>query len=110
MKLRDTVEVLTYPTTRDRGRDVPDYSQTPTAVAVPVFSVQPGPSTELVAQRSDATAVRWTVWAPPGSPFTDDSIVRYGGRVYQVDGEPQAWRSISGRLDHMVVALVSWEA
>ena len=109
---RSTITLLTYPTVSDRGRDVPDYTATPTETPVPGVDVQPGASTELVAQRREATAVRWSVYVPPASlptgvQVTEGSIVRVpGGEVCQVDGRPMAW--IEGSpLDHYLVALVA---
>lgn len=109
-----TVELLPYPLINDRGRLVPDLSQDPTPVPIRGVDLQPGASTELVAQRSDSTAVRWTVFVPPssipaGHSITEDSIIRVlGAEVCQVDGRPLAW--IDGSpLDHYVVALVAWE-
>lgn len=109
-----TVEVLTFPTTTDRGRDVPDFSADPTAVDVPGVDLQPGASAELVAQRRAGTSVRWTIYVPPaaipdGTVITEGSIIRVpSGEVCQVDGRPMAW--IDGSpLDHYLVALVAWE-
>lgn len=110
----DTVEVLAYPTVRDRGRDVPDYTQDPTPTAISGVDLQPGPTTELAAQRSEGTAVRWTVYVPrnvipDGTELTRSTIMRVRGRRYQVDGDPLEWGDGSDPLDHLVVALVSWE-
>lgn len=110
----DRFDVLTYPTVPDRGRDVPDYTATPTAVPVAGVDLQPGASDELIAQRSDATAVRWTAYVPyasipAGVALTDATIVRVRGRRHQVNGQPLEWGDGSSRLDHLVVALVSWE-
>jgi hypothetical protein len=111
---RSAVEVLTYPTISDRGRLVPDYTATPTAVQVPGVDLQPGASTELVAQRNDTTAIRWSVYVPiasvpAGVEITEDSIVRVpDGEECQVDGRPSAWVDGSP-LDHLVVLLKAWD-
>ena len=110
---RSTIEVLTFPTVRDRGRDVPDFTATPTAVPIRGVDVQPGASTELAAQRRDATLVRWTVYVGPGSvpegvSLTEGSIVRLaGGDVCEVDGLPMAWVEGSA-VDHILLALKEW--
>lgn len=109
-----TVELLNYPLISDRGRLVPDLSQDPEAIPIRGVDLQPGASTELVAQRSDSTAVRWTMLIPPssipaGEQITEDSIITVtAGDICQVDGRPLAWID-GGPLDHYVVALVAWE-
>ena len=112
--VRHTVEVLTYPTVSDYGREEPDYSAEPTAVALHGVELQPGASTELIAQRRDATAVRWTVFVPTSSvpagvELTDKTVIRVNGDdVCQVDGRPLAWID-GGPLDHYLVSLTDWE-
>lgn len=108
-----TLYLLTYPTVSDRGRPVPNYEGTPTEVAIRGVDLQPGASTELIAQRSDATEIRWTaivpaVNMPPAATITEDSIVRVpGGEVCQVQGKPLAWLD-DGPLNHYVVYLSEW--
>jgi hypothetical protein len=110
----DTIEVLTYPTVLDYGRPVPDFTQNPAAVPVAGVDAQPGASSELIAQRAAGSAVRWSVFVPhrvlpAGVTLSESSIVRFRGRRYEVDGDPLEWGDGSGPLDHLVVALVSWE-
>lgn len=109
----DTIDVVVFPTVRDRGRDVPNYSAAP-ASSTPVAGVdaQPGASAELVAQRRDATLIRWTVWVPTkvipaGVTLDDNTIVRFRGRLYEVDGDPMAWTA-GDPLDHLVLLLKAW--
>lgn len=110
----DAVTVVQFPTVRDRGRDVPDLAADPTSgVELVGVDVQPGASTELVAQRRDATLIRWTVWipaavVPAGMVITDASIVRFRGLLYQVDGDPQVWLT-GAPLDHLIVLLKAWK-
>lgn len=105
----DSIEVLVYPTTTVRGRPVPDYTAAPAAATVAGVDVQPGPSSELVAQQREGVAVRYTVFerAPFSVAITAGSVVRVDGGVYQVDGRPQDWR---GNLGHRVIALIDWAA
>lgn len=103
---QDTVEVLTYPTVTERGKQVPDYTATPTAAPITGVDVQPGSSTELPPGPVTGTAVRWTVFMRGAPALSDKSIVRYLGRVYQVDGEPDTW---AGSLAYRVARLVDWK-
>lgn len=109
----ETVAVLTYPTILDRGRNVPDYDQAPTAVDIDGCDVQPGASTELLAQRRDATGVRWSVFIPAGRKpdgvlLSERTIMRVRGETFQVDGRPAEWLD-GGPLDYYGVLLVAWE-
>lgn len=109
----DTLDVLTFPTVRDHGRDLPNFAAEPVD-SIPLVGVdaQPGASSELVAQRRDATLIRWTVWVPArivpaGLVLDDDTVVRFRGRLYEVDGDPMAWVDGSP-LDHLVLLLKRW--
>lgn len=108
----DTVEALTYPMVFDRGRLVPDYTATPAAAPMVGVDAQPGVSTELIAQRTSATEVRWTVIVPASvmvaPPLTENSIVRLRGEVFQVEGKPLAWLD-DRTLGHYVLSLTVWE-
>lgn len=109
----DTVDVVVFPTVRDHGRDVPDFAADPVdSTPLVGVDVQPGASVELVAQRRDATVIRWTVWVPTeviptGLVLHDNAVVRFRGRLYEVDGDPMAWVNGSP-LDHLVLLLKGW--
>lgn len=103
----DTVSVLNYPTVTERGVTRPDLTATPTEVAVTGVDVQPGVSVELAdADRREGTSIRWTVFLSDVPVLSDKSIVRWQGRVYQVDGEPATW---GGDLAYRVAFLVDWK-
>lgn len=102
---QDTVEVLTYPTVTERGRTVPDYTATPTAVSISGVDVQPGSSAELQdADRREGVQIRWTVYIKGNPSLTGH--MRYLGRVFKVEGEPLTW---GGPMAHRVVSLVDWQ-
>lgn len=92
----------------DRGTMVADYETPLSEVEVTGCSVQPGASAEVLAARQ-GVSVRWTVYAPAAAVVTAHSAVRYAGRLYDVDGEPQRWPSPTGGLDHTVLLLVDHE-
>lgn len=69
-------------------------------------SVQPGPGTEYLLDRSATTTI-WTVWAPLSADLTDDDEVEYpvgSGKRYEVDGSVERWE-VGTRLDHLVIRL-----
>jgi hypothetical protein len=68
-------------------------------------SVQPVAAPETVDGRSrDAVGRRLLVIAPPGVDITALDRARFGGRVYDVDGEPLAFAT--GVIDHTELYLV----
>lgn len=109
----ESVDVLVFPTVRERGRDIPDYTQEPTAAPIRGVDIQPGASTELLAEHREGTEVRYTVFVPvhrvpTGVVLSAGSVVRVYGDVFEVDGRPLQWRGSS--LAHYVLFLVDWSA
>ena len=108
----DTVDVLVYGTTTDRGRTVPDYGTTPTVTTLTGVDVQPGVSPEMIATHRAGTEVTFTVYVPTeripaGLVINALSVVRYNGERFQVFGRPESW---SGQLNHSVIYLQEWGA
>lgn len=96
-------------TTDSRNRRVADYDG-PGAVRSTVTgcSVQAGASVEVLAGRQQV-AVRWTVYAPPGTDIEATDAVEVEGRRYAVDGEPQRVKSPTGALSHVLLLLIDWK-
>lgn len=96
-------------TTDARGIRKPDYGEAAEREVVRGCSVQPGASPELVAAGRTTTTIRYTVLAPPSLVLESADAVEYRGRRYAVDGEPQAWPSATGALDHVALFLIDWK-
>lgn len=103
-----SIDVIEPGVIDDRGTEVPDLEHPVSEVTVPGCSVQPGGSTEDNEARQNVE-IRWTVYAPGGTPGTARSAVRYAGTVYAIDGEPARWPSPTGGLDNVVFRLVDWK-
>lgn len=103
---RETVVVVEPVIVEQRGKKVRTYPDT--GVSVAGCSVQPGASSEDTALRENVT-IRWTVFMPPNVRVSAYSKVIVRGRAYQVEGEPQEWRSPTGRVSHVAVYLVDWK-
>lgn len=102
----DSFEVLTFPTVTDRGRPIPNYAGTPTSVSVSGVDVQPGGSTELLAEHRIGNAIRFTIYDPHMTVLSAAAILRVRGEVVQVDGDPEVW---PGTLPHQVIRCVAWK-
>jgi hypothetical protein len=86
------------------GNDVLSWAA-PDELVITGCSVQPVAAPETVDGRSrDAVARRWLVIAPPGADLTALDRAVYGGRAYDVDGEPLRFET--GVIDHVELYLV----
>ena len=106
----DSVDVLTYGTTTERGRVVPDYTTTPGVVTLVAVDVQPGVSQEMLATHRIGVDVMFTVYVPAtqipvGVTINAQSVIRYAGERFQVTGRPESW---AGQLGHLVIYLTEW--
>lgn len=104
---RDVVTVERAPLVAERGTQVRDWSQA-VAHTVAGCSVQPGGTSGTWGELRNGAEVRATLYAPPGSDIEFSDRVSFGGNVYALDGEPLEWRSPTGRVTHMVCALIDW--
>lgn len=77
-------------------------------VVVEGCSVQPGATAEALEGR-DTTTVRWTVYAPEGTPVDSTDAIEYEGVRYAVDGQPAVHRSPTGATSHVAILLVDWK-
>lgn len=94
-----------------RNNKKADYGPAAGRLTVEGCLVQPGASSELVDALggSVAVSIRWSVYAPPGTEIAPtDAVELPNGRMYQVNGEPQAFTSPTGDVSHVVLLLTDW--
>lgn len=104
----DTVTVWRPAQVVQRGATVPDWSRA-LPHDVTGCSVQPASSATVTdGQRVNAVQSGMTLYAPPGADVMAGDRVEFDGRKWSVDGEPQAWRSPTGRTSHLIIALKDW--
>lgn len=101
----ETVEVLDAPLVeRDRyGGTVRDWDNA-TTTQVRWCSIQPMSGTEQNLDR-EFTATHVRLFAPYDAPVSASSRVRYDGRTFEVDGEPELWREATGAKSHLQATL-----
>jgi hypothetical protein len=93
----ETVEILAGSTASDRyGNTATDWTD-PSVRRVSGCRLDPVPSTEIL----ERVTRRWVLYAPPDTPLTAYSRVRWRGVVYDVTGEVRRWESPTGRLAHI---------
>lgn len=102
-----TVTRLRAPLVDDgHNNAVPNWSAA-TSTPITGCSVQPG-STDEVLENRDTTLIQWTVYAPSTADVLSSDRISYLGVEYEIDGQPAAWPSPSGALDHKVLLLKRW--
>lgn len=105
---RQTIVRLRAATVQDRhGNTVRDWA-TATAKTIRGCSVDPSAPTEMLLGR-DADKVGAFVMAPIDTDVVSSDRIRFGGRDYEVYGQPNEWPSPSGRLDYLAIVLQKWE-
>lgn len=104
----DTITIVTPVMVTERGKSVPDWSQSPDAsTVVEGCSVQPGASAEDIAARQGVT-VRFTVLAPPGTFTLPHDAVIFQGVRYAINGAPAAWSSPTGAVSNVAIYIMDW--
>ncbi|MES9587816.1 hypothetical protein ABWK57_02780 [Streptomyces sp. NPDC094045] len=79
----------------ERGQDVyEDRRRTVTQC-----NMQPVSSAEANDDRTQVVT-RWRLAGPPGMGLTAISRIEWGGRAFEVDGEPGEYGSFGGLMDH----------
>ena len=69
-----------------------------------VQALAPIVPTEVTSEFKDIVTDNIQVWMPY-APIRATSTAEHDGKLYQVSGEPQVWRNMSGRFEHMLVKL-----
>jgi hypothetical protein len=90
----ESVAVLTAGTVTDpySGETMPDWS-TATEVTIDGVAVEPRPSQEPVQDARNAVVSGYTLYLPAGAQIDAQARVRVRGEVYEVLGDPAAWRN-----------------
>lgn len=105
---RDEITIIEPRWIDDRGTRVADYENPVDTRLVKRCNVQPGAATEDLQARTHVT-IRRTVFAPPRTLVDEYCAVEVDGKRYAIDGEPGRWKSPTGAVSHVVIALVDWE-
>ena len=103
---RDTITRLRAPVVLDHGSPVADWDNA-TETVLTGWLLQPGASVEDLANR-EAVRVEWTVYGPYDADVIASDRIRLPSGDYAVVGEPERWKSPSGRLDGVKVLLQRW--
>lgn len=50
-----------------------------------------------------------TLFAPLDADIQEGDRIKYGSKVYEIDGEPRDWESPTGAIDHYEITLKRYE-
>ena len=103
----DTVTRIRPGTIERRGSIEPDWSN-PDTLNISGCSVQPAGTSLSQDGRVLAVSDGYTCYFPPGSDVIAGDKIRFGGKDYQIIGEPRAWTSPTGRVSNLQAQLERW--
>lgn len=98
-----TVTVIRAVWVSERGDEIPDWDNA-TEHDITGCRFQPGATTEVHDNR-DALVSSPALFAPVDADLNARDRVRFGGDVYDVDGEIRRWLSPTGALAHAEATL-----
>ena len=102
----ETLTRLRAPQVIDHGSLVSDWDNATTA-ALPDWTVQPSASAEDLQNRQ-ADRVDWTAIGPYEADVTSADRIRLPSGDYSVIGEPERWKSPTGRISSTKLLLQRW--
>jgi len=103
---KETLVRLRAARVKDHGSWVDDWSS-PSEVDLPGWSLQPGASAEDLQNRQ-GTRVDWTAIGPYEADVAATDRVRLPSGDYSVIGEPERWKSPTGRVSSTKILLQRW--
>lgn len=104
---KDTVIRLRPSTRIVRGSEIQDWAN-PDALEISGCSVQPSSTNLSQDGRIQGISEGYTCYLPPGSDVRAGDRIRFGGNDYTINGEPENWKSPTGRVSSMQLHLERW--
>ena len=103
---RQSITRLRPGTKKERGSDVPDWSN-PDELEIPECSVQPTSTSLSQDGRVQGVNDGLVVYAPEDIDVKAGDRIRVGNSVYTINGDPLEWPGV-GKLAHTQLNLVRW--
>ena len=102
----ETLTRLRAPVVMDHGSPVSDWDAAVEG-SLPGWSLQPGASAEDLQNR-EAVRVDWTAYGPYDADVAATDMIRLPSGDYSVVGEPERWKSPTGRVSSTKILLSRW--
>lgn len=103
---RDSIIRLRAPQVMDHGSLVSDWDNA-TEATLTGWLLQPGASLEDLTNRQ-GVSIEWTAYGPYDADVIASDRIRLPSGDYSVIGEPERWKSPTGRLNACKVLLRRW--
>lgn len=103
---RESIIRLRAPLINDHGSMVPNWDAA-TQVTLSGWLLQPGASVEDLQNR-EGVRVEWTAYGPYDADVRATDKIRLPSGDYGVIGEPERWKSPTGRLNACKVLMQRW--
>lgn len=103
----DEVTIVHPSTTTERGSELLDWTNA-TRTVVPNCSMQPAATALSTDGRVLGISDGYTCYMPITAPVLSGDRIEYNGKQYTITGEPRAWPSVSGRLEHYILNLEAY--
>lgn len=103
---RDSITRIRAPFVFDHGSLVPDWDNA-TETVLTDWLLQPGASVEDLQNR-DAVRADWTAYGPYDADVLASDRIRLPSGVFSVIGDPERWKSPSGRMNGTKFLMQRW--
>lgn len=103
---RDSIVRLRAPLVMDHGSPVANWDDA-SEVVLDDWLLQPGASLEDLTNRQ-GVSIEWTAYGPYDADVIASDRIRLPSGDYSVIGEPERWKSPTGRLNAIKVLLQRW--
>jgi hypothetical protein len=98
-----TITVIRPGTKTSRGSAIPDWENPIKQTDVGGCSVQPAATSLNEDGRVLGITDGLTVYVPPGTDILAGDHIVFEGETYEINGEPRAWTSPTGRTTHIML-------
>ena len=104
---RQTITRVRPGTKTVRGSAVPDWDNAD-KLTIGGCSVQPASTSLSQDGRVQGVSDGLTAYVPPTADIKAGDHILYNGGEYTITGDPLAWPSATGDLDHLQLNLMRW--
>lgn len=103
----DTITRLRPGTKVSRGSQIPDWEKA-TELSIGSCSMQPASTSLNTDGRVLGVSDGYTLYAPLNADIKAGDRILYNNEPYTINGEPRAWKSPFGAVEHLVVNLMRY--
>ena len=103
----DVITRIRPGTKASRGSDIPDWEKADELI-IGSCSMQPASTTLDTNGRVLGVSDGYTLYAPLNADIKAGDRIKYNNELYTINGEPRAWKSPFGAVEHLIVNLMRY--